>query len=59
MRPSRHFVYALALAVILLSQQIVSQTQSPPQLSASPTAAKNRVNVSTDNGRHQPGILQW
>ena len=42
---------------LLLSQQIVSQTQSPPQLSANPTAAKNTVNVSSaDNGSYQPGL---
>ena len=29
-RPLRQFVYALALSFILLSQQIVSQTQSQP-----------------------------
>lgn len=40
MRPSRQLFYVLALAVILLSQQIVPQTQpsSPP---SAPNAASN------------------
>jgi hypothetical protein len=41
MRPSRHVVYTLALAVILLSQQIVSQTQSSSQPSTNPTTTSN------------------
>jgi hypothetical protein len=41
MRPLRRFIYALALAVILLSQQIVSQTQSPSQPSANSTSTTN------------------
>ena len=52
MRPSRHFVYALVLAVILLSQQIVSQTQSSSQLSTNPTPANGKTragNVTCTN----------
>jgi hypothetical protein len=30
MRPSRYAIYLVALALILFSQQIVSQIQSPP-----------------------------
>jgi hypothetical protein len=56
-RPSRHFGYALALAVILLSQQIVSQTQSPSQPSTNSTSTTNtkpnagKVNC-TNNGTY-------
>ena len=57
MRPSREFVYALALAVILLSQQIVSQTQSSSHPSTNPTTTSNgkpsagKVNC-TNNGTY-------
>jgi len=42
MRPLRQLVYALALAAILLSQQIVSQTQpqSPPSTNTPASNAK-------------------
>jgi hypothetical protein len=56
MRPSRHVVFAFALAVILLSQQIVSQTQSS-QLGTNSSAASNtkpntgKVNC-TNNGTY-------
>jgi hypothetical protein len=56
-RPSRHLVYALALAVILLSQQIVSQTQSSSQPSTNSAATSNakpntgKVNC-TNNGTY-------
>jgi hypothetical protein len=40
-RPSRQFVYALTLAVILLSQQTISQTQSSSQPSTNPNAGSN------------------
>lgn len=56
-RPSRQLVYVLALAVILLSQQIISQTQSSPQASPNPTTASNakpnkaKVNC-TNNGTY-------
>ncbi len=56
-RPSRQFVYALALAAILLSQQIVSQTQSPSPPSTTSTAATasrptaNKPNC-TNNGTY-------
>jgi hypothetical protein len=57
MRPSRHFVYALALAVILLSQHIVSQTQSSAPPSTNPTTTSDgktnagKVNC-TNNGTY-------
>jgi len=56
-RRSRQFVYALALAVILLSQQIVSQTQSPSQSSTiSPAASSTKPNTGkvncTNNGTY-------
>ena len=57
MRPLRQFVYALALATILLSQRIVSQTQSPTPPSTTSPAASNskpkadRVNC-TNNGMY-------
>jgi len=57
MRPSRNFVYALALAAILLSQQIVSQTQPPSQSNANSSAASStkpntgKVNC-TSNGTY-------
>ena len=57
MRPSRNFVYALVLAAILLSQQIVSQTQPSSQPNASSAAASNtkpntgKVNC-TNNGTY-------
>ena len=41
MRPSRQSVYAVALAAILLSQQIVSQTPSSSHPSTNPTTASN------------------
>src|ERR1700751_2579651 len=43
MRPLSQLAYALALAAILLSQQIASQTQTQPpsQSTASTTAAKS------------------
>jgi len=55
--PSRPSVYVLALAVILLSQQIVSQTQSSSQPSTNPTTTSNakpspgKVNC-TSNGTY-------
>jgi hypothetical protein len=55
--PSRHFVYALALAVILLSQQIVSQTPSSSHPSTNPTTTSDgkssagKVNC-TNNGTY-------
>jgi uncharacterized protein DUF3761 len=57
MRPSRQFVYALALATILFCQQIVSQTQAPSQpsttSSASSNAKANTGNVNcTSNGTY-------
>jgi hypothetical protein len=58
MRPSRQFVYALVLAVILLSQQIVSQTQSSSQPSTNSTAtgdtgpSTGKVNC-TNNGTYE------
>ena len=57
MRPFRQFVYAFALAAILLSQQIVSQTQDQSQPSTNSPAASNdnpntgRVNC-TNNGTY-------
>jgi hypothetical protein len=45
MRPSRNFVYAFALATILLSQQIVSQTQPSSQPNAN-SAVGRKVTVS-------------
>src|SRR5216684_514803 len=55
-RPSRHAVYALALALILLSQQIVSQPQSPPPPGTNSSATSNtrppgKVNC-TNNGTY-------
>jgi len=41
MRPLRTFVYALALAAILFSQQIVSQTQSTSQPNTNSATASN------------------
>jgi hypothetical protein len=57
MRPSRHFVYALTLAVILLSQQTISQTQSSSQPSTNPpTASNGKTNTGnvkcTNNGTY-------
>jgi len=57
MRPLRTFVYALALAAILFSQQIVSQTQSASQPNTNSAAAGNtkpntgQVNC-TNNGTY-------
>src|SRR5258708_1876857 len=56
-RPSRRFVYALALAVTLLSQQIVAQTQSTSQPSTnSPAASSTKPNTGkvncTNNGTY-------
>jgi hypothetical protein len=57
MRPSRHSIYVIALVVILLCQQIVSQTQSPPPSSAtssipSTSKAQGKVNC-TNNGTYE------
>jgi len=57
MRPLRKFVYALALAAFLFSQQIVSQTQAPSQPSTnSLPAAHTKPNTSevncTNNGTY-------
>jgi hypothetical protein len=41
MRPLRHFVYALSIAVVLLSQGTISQIQSSSQPSTNPTTANN------------------
>jgi hypothetical protein len=56
MRPSRHSVYVLALAGILLSQQIVPQTQSQPASGTSSATTSNtkplgKVNC-TNNGTY-------
>ena len=57
MRPSRNFVYALALAAILLSQQIVFQTPPSSQSNTDSAAASNtkpntgKVNC-TNNGTY-------
>jgi hypothetical protein len=57
MRSSRHSIYVLALALILFSQQIVSQTQSSSQPSTSSNATSNtkpksgKVNC-TNNGTY-------
>jgi hypothetical protein len=53
MRPSRQFVYTLALAVILLSLQIVSQTQSSPPPSTNPTTA-SKANTNTGKVNYSP-----
>jgi hypothetical protein len=45
-RPSRQLAYVLALATVVLSQQIISQTQSPPP--AQPSTA------STTTGNSKP-----
>jgi Protein of unknown function (DUF3761) len=57
MRPLRQFVYALALAAILLSQQIVSQTQSAtPPSSPSPATSNTKPKADkvncTSNGTY-------
>jgi len=57
MHPSRHFVYVVALAVILLSLQIASQTQSSSPPSTTPTTTSNgKTNTSkancTNNGTY-------
>jgi hypothetical protein len=57
MRPSRQFVYALALTAILLSQQIVAQTQPSSQSSTNSAATSNtKVNTGklncTNNGSY-------
>jgi|HubBroStandDraft_1064217.scaffolds.fasta_scaffold01348_19 hypothetical protein len=56
MHPSRHFVYGLALVVVMLSQQIVSQTQSPSQPSTNPTHANGKTSAGnmtcTDSGTY-------
>ena len=57
MHPLRQFIYAFALAAILLSQQIVSQTQSPTSPSTpSPTASNAKPNADkvncTSNGTY-------
>jgi hypothetical protein len=56
-RPLRQFIYALALAAILLSQQIASQTQSPtPSNTTSPAASNTKPNADkvncTNNGTY-------
>jgi hypothetical protein len=46
MRPLRQFIYILALIAILLSQQIVSQAQSPtPPRTTSPAASNAKLNA--------------
>jgi hypothetical protein len=58
-RPSRHFGYALALAVILLSQQIVSQTQSPSQPSTNSTSTTNtKPNAMFQGGKAKEHVLE-
>jgi hypothetical protein len=60
MRPThllRQFIYALALAAIMLSQQIASQTQSPtPSNTTSPAASNTKPNADkvnfTNNGTY-------
>src|SRR5216684_3483492 len=57
MRPLRKFIYVYALATILLSQQIVSQTQSPtPPSTTSPAASNAKLNADkvncTSNGTY-------
>ena len=50
MHPLRQFIYALAVAAILLSQQIVSQTQSPtPSSTTSPAASNTKPNADKVN----------
>jgi hypothetical protein len=50
MRPLRQFIYVLGLAAILLSQQIVSQTQSPtPPSTTSPAASNTKPNADNVN----------
>src|ERR1700674_118402 len=49
MRPSRQLFYVLALSVILLSRQIVSQTQSSPQPGANSSATSNTKPPGTVN----------
>lgn len=50
MHPLRQFIYALAVAAILLSQQIVSQTQSPtPSSTTSPAASNTKPNADEVN----------
>jgi hypothetical protein len=57
MRPLRQFIYVLGLAAILVSQQIVSQTQSPAPPTTSSASASNikpkadKVNC-TSNGTY-------
>lgn len=56
-RPSRRFVYALTLAVVLLSQQTISQTQSPsqpsPNAAATSSTKPNQGKVNcTNNGTY-------
>jgi hypothetical protein len=55
-RPSHHSVYVVVLAVILLSQQIVSQTQSSTKPGTNSSATSNtkppgKVNC-TNNGTY-------
>ncbi len=57
MRPLRQFIYVLALATILLSQRIVSQTQSStPPSTTSPAASNSKTNADkvncTSNGTY-------
>src|SRR5258708_30429354 len=54
--PSRQLFHLLALSIILLSQQIISQTQSPPppgtnSSATSNTKAPGKVNC-TNNGTY-------
>lgn len=50
MRPLRQVIYVLGLAAILLSQQIVSQTQSPtPPSTTSPAASNTNPNADKVN----------
>jgi hypothetical protein len=46
MRPLGQFIYILALATILLCQQILSQAQSPtPPSTTSPAASNTKLNA--------------